>query len=145
MPEAVEQELNASVAYSPIQRMRHSAAHVMAEAVQSIFPDAKFAIGPAIEDGFYYDMELPARFRPMIFQRSSGAWPKASLKIIPLCKANGRAKKRSNTSKNTTSPTRLRLLRICPMLRWASTSRGHFWTFAGGRMWKARGRSALSS
>jgi len=31
---------------------RHSASHIMAEAVQSIFPDAKFAIGPAIEDGF---------------------------------------------------------------------------------------------
>ncbi len=64
MPEAVEQELNASVAYTPLQRMRHSAAHVMAEAVQSIFPDAKFAIGPAIEDGFYYDMELPRALTP---------------------------------------------------------------------------------
>src|SRR5579859_451495 len=64
MPEAVEQELNASIAYTPMQRMRHSAAHVMAEAVQSIFPDAKFAIGPAIEDGFYYDMELPRALTP---------------------------------------------------------------------------------
>ncbi len=64
MPAAVEQELNASVAYTPIQRMRHSAAHVMAEAVQSIFPNARFAIGPAIEDGFYYDMELPRALTP---------------------------------------------------------------------------------
>jgi threonyl-tRNA synthetase len=64
MPAEIEQELNASVAYSPLQRMRHSAAHVMAEAVQSIFPDAKFAIGPAIEDGFYYDMELPRALTP---------------------------------------------------------------------------------
>jgi threonyl-tRNA synthetase len=64
MPQEVEQELNASVAYSPLQRMRHSAAHVMAEAVQSIFPDARFAIGPAIEDGFYYDMELPRALTP---------------------------------------------------------------------------------
>ena len=50
---SVEAELEESVKYSPVQRMRHSAAHVMAEAVQEIFPDAKFAIGPAIEDGFY--------------------------------------------------------------------------------------------
>lgn len=64
MPAEVEQELNASVAYTPLQRMRHSAAHVMAEAVQSLFPDAKFAIGPAIEDGFYYDMELPRALTP---------------------------------------------------------------------------------
>ncbi|MDD4875657.1 MAG: threonine--tRNA ligase [Dehalococcoidales bacterium] len=42
-----------------LEILRHSAAHVMAEAVQSIFPDAKFAIGPAIENGFYYDFDLP--------------------------------------------------------------------------------------
>ncbi|MCJ7655920.1 MAG: threonine--tRNA ligase [Dehalococcoidia bacterium] len=44
--------------------MRHSAAHVMAEAVQSLFPGAKFGIGPAIEDGFYYDFELPRALVP---------------------------------------------------------------------------------
>lgn len=42
-----------------LETMRHSAAHVMAEAVQSLFPGAKFGIGPAIEDGFYYDFDLP--------------------------------------------------------------------------------------
>jgi len=39
--------------------MRHSAAHVMAEAVMTIIPEAKFGFGPPIEDGFYYDFELP--------------------------------------------------------------------------------------
>jgi threonyl-tRNA synthetase len=39
--------------------IRHSFAHVMAEAVLTLFPDAKLAIGPAIEDGFYYDFGLP--------------------------------------------------------------------------------------
>ncbi|MGH7860210.1 MAG: threonine--tRNA ligase, partial [Candidatus Binatia bacterium] len=39
--------------------MRHSAAHVMAQAVLRLFPDAKYAIGPSIEDGFYYDFDLP--------------------------------------------------------------------------------------
>ncbi len=47
-----------------LEIMRHSAAHVMAEAVQYIFPDAKFAIGPAIEDGFYYDFDLPRPLTP---------------------------------------------------------------------------------
>jgi threonyl-tRNA synthetase len=42
-----------------LEIMRHSAAHVMAEAVLSLFPEAKFGIGPAIEDGFYYDFDLP--------------------------------------------------------------------------------------
>ena len=47
-----------------LQMMRHSAAHVMAEAVLSILPDAKFGIGPAIEKGFYYDFELPRSLTP---------------------------------------------------------------------------------
>ena len=47
-----------------LEVMRHSAAHVMAEAVQAIFPEAKFGIGPAIEDGFYYDFDLPRSLTP---------------------------------------------------------------------------------
>ncbi len=61
--EAVLQE-QATINYTPVQRMRHSAAHVMAEAVLEIFPDAKLAIGPAIEDGFYYDFDLPRTLTP---------------------------------------------------------------------------------
>ncbi|MCK5434198.1 MAG: threonine--tRNA ligase, partial [Dehalococcoidales bacterium] len=47
-----------------LEILRHSAAHVMAEAVQSIFPDAKFGIGPAIENGFYYDFDLHRPLTP---------------------------------------------------------------------------------
>jgi threonyl-tRNA synthetase len=47
-----------------LARMRHSAAHLMAEAVQEMFPEAKFGIGPAIENGFYYDFELPRPLTP---------------------------------------------------------------------------------
>ncbi len=47
-----------------LARMRHSCAHLMAEAVQEIFPEAKFAIGPAIEHGFYYDIDLPRPLSP---------------------------------------------------------------------------------
>jgi threonyl-tRNA synthetase len=42
--------------------LRHSAAHVMADAVQSIYKDAKVTIGPAIDKGFYYDFDFPERF-----------------------------------------------------------------------------------
>jgi len=44
---------------SQLYKIRHSAAHVMAEAMLERFPDAKIAIGPPVEDGFYYDFELP--------------------------------------------------------------------------------------
>jgi threonyl-tRNA synthetase len=47
-----------------LEILRHSAAHIMAEAVLSMFPDAKFGIGPAIENGFYYDFELPRSLAP---------------------------------------------------------------------------------
>jgi threonyl-tRNA synthetase len=51
-------------AENKLETMRHSASHVMAEAVLSIFPDARFGIGPAIEDGFYYDFDLPRPLTP---------------------------------------------------------------------------------
>ena len=44
---------------SKLYRIRHSMAHIMAEAVLELFPDGHIAIGPPIEDGFYYDFELP--------------------------------------------------------------------------------------
>ncbi len=47
-----------------LERMRHSASHVMAEAVIDLFPDAKLGIGPAIDDGFYYDFDLPRSLTP---------------------------------------------------------------------------------
>jgi threonyl-tRNA synthetase len=47
-----------------LKRLRHSAAHVMAQAVLEAFPDGKIAIGPAIEDGFYYDFDLSRPLTP---------------------------------------------------------------------------------
>src|SRR5919202_2044447 len=44
--------------------LRHSTAHVMAQAVCDLFPGAKYAIGPAIDDGFYYDFELADTLSP---------------------------------------------------------------------------------
>jgi threonyl-tRNA synthetase len=43
----------------PLYALRHSAAHIMAQAVKHLYPQVKLAIGPPIEDGFYYDVELP--------------------------------------------------------------------------------------
>lgn len=49
---------------SNLYRIRHSTAHVMAQAVLEMFPAGKVAIGPAIEDGFYYDFDLPRALTP---------------------------------------------------------------------------------
>jgi len=47
-----------------LETMRHSASHVMAEAVTTLFPGAKLGIGPATADGFYYDFDLPRTLTP---------------------------------------------------------------------------------
>jgi threonyl-tRNA synthetase len=52
-------ELLDANAHDPLDPMRHSAAHVMAEAVLDLFPGARLGIGPAIRNGFYYDFDLP--------------------------------------------------------------------------------------
>jgi threonyl-tRNA synthetase len=60
---SVDELLDAG-AHSDLDAMRHSAAHVMAQAVQAKFPEAQFGIGPSIEDGFYYDFLLPRPLTP---------------------------------------------------------------------------------
>src|SRR5262249_59633126 len=47
---------------SPLETLRHSCAHVMADAVKRLYPKAKVTIGPAIETGFYYDFDVPKPF-----------------------------------------------------------------------------------
>jgi threonyl-tRNA synthetase len=49
---------------SQLYKIRHSAAHIMAQAVLEMFPDAKYTIGPPIENGFYYDFDLPRNLTP---------------------------------------------------------------------------------
>jgi threonyl-tRNA synthetase len=55
MAEKTQEKYHDSLLY----RIRHSSAHIMAQAVMEYFPGAKVAIGPAIDDGFYYDFDLP--------------------------------------------------------------------------------------
>jgi len=55
-----------------LHRIRHSTAHVMADAVLRKFPNAKFAIGPAIDNGFYYDFDLPRNLAPEDLEEIEG-------------------------------------------------------------------------
>ncbi|HEX7555554.1 MAG TPA: threonine--tRNA ligase, partial [Leptolinea sp.] len=60
MPKLIQERYQDTLLY----RIRHSTAHIMAEAVREKFPTAKIAIGPAIDDGFYYDFDLPRSLTP---------------------------------------------------------------------------------
>src|SRR5271157_5128425 len=52
-----------------LERLRHSCAHVMATAILRLWPDAQFAAGPPVENGFYYDVELSHRITPEDFSK----------------------------------------------------------------------------
>ncbi len=71
----------------PIEMIRHSLAHVMAAAVQKLHPDVKFAGGPAIENGFYYDFDTDYRF-------SEEDFAKIEKEMRELIKSNGRFEQR---------------------------------------------------
>ena len=53
---------------SDLERLRHSTAHVLATAISKLWPDAQFAAGPPVENGFYYDLELSHRISPDDFE-----------------------------------------------------------------------------
>jgi threonyl-tRNA synthetase len=52
-----------------IERLRHSASHVLATAILKLWPEAQFAAGPPVENGFYYDVDLPHRISPEDFEK----------------------------------------------------------------------------
>src|SRR5881296_3289935 len=52
-----------------MERIRHSCAHVLATAILRIWPEAQFAAGPPVENGFYYDVELSHRISPEDFSK----------------------------------------------------------------------------
>jgi threonyl-tRNA synthetase len=66
-----------------LERLRHSCAHVMANAIVKLWPDAQFASGPAVEQGFYYDLELEHRITPEDF-------PQIEAEMKSIIKANQR-------------------------------------------------------
>ncbi len=79
-----------------LETMRHSASHVLAEAVLAMFPDAKFGIGPATQDGFYYDFDLPRPLTPEDL-------PVIEAKMKELVKANLPFKREELTKKDARS------------------------------------------
>ncbi len=127
--------------------LRHSTAHVMAQAVLHLWPEAKIAIGPAIADGFYYDFEFPRADR--------GGRPRADRgRDAPDPAAPGRVRARGRTSTRpsswsasgpSTSRTSSSSPRACPTARSASTATTTSRICAAGRTCRPPRRSARSS
>ncbi|HON43742.1 MAG: threonine--tRNA ligase [Planctomycetes bacterium] len=67
-----------------LEIMRHSMAHLMAHAVLRIYKDVEFAIGPVIEDGFYYDFDLEHKFSPEDFEKIEAEMKKIIEENLPI-------------------------------------------------------------
>src|SRR5262245_31971702 len=68
----------------PLPTLRHPTSHVMAQAVRQLFPDVKVAIGPAIEDGFYYDFQKATPFTPEDLERIEAGMRKIAAADLPF-------------------------------------------------------------
>jgi threonyl-tRNA synthetase len=68
-PDPQRKTLEDRARMTELERIRHSCAHVMATAILRLWPDAQFAYGPPVENGFYYDMELSHRIAPEDFEK----------------------------------------------------------------------------
>jgi threonyl-tRNA synthetase len=84
-----------------LELLRHSAAHVMAEAILKVIPGTKLAIGPAIAEGFYYDMEAPRRITPEDFpalEAEMGRIIKADVPFVRSERPRDEAMRRAESS-----------------------------------------------
>src|ERR1700752_4123895 len=68
-PEAQRKTLDDRAKISELEPIRHSCAHVMATAILRLWPEAQFAAGPPVENGFYYDVDLSHRISPEDFEK----------------------------------------------------------------------------
>lgn len=64
--------------------LRHTASHVLAQAVKRLYPEAKLAIGPAIDNGFYYDFDIDVPFTPEILEKIEAEMSKIVKEALPL-------------------------------------------------------------
>src|SRR6202162_28928 len=74
----------ADCAPEPLPAPRRSTAHLMAQAVRQLFPEVKVAIGPAIEDGFYYDFAKASPFTPEDLERIAARMRELAKKDLPF-------------------------------------------------------------
>ena len=70
-----------------VETVRHSCAHVMASAIKKLYPDAKFGVGPAVDNGFYYDVELPTPLGQADLEKIEAEMRKISQAKTPICRS----------------------------------------------------------
>lgn len=90
--------------------VRHSAAHVMAQAVQELWPDVKVTIGPVIENGFYYDFDSPRPFQPEDLQKIEKRMEEIVARDLPIVRHDMKASDAIEKFKKMGEPYKVELI-----------------------------------
>src|SRR3989454_2110641 len=101
----------ADCAPEPLPTLRHSTAHLMAQAVKLIFPEVKVAIGPAIDDGFYYDFAKPAPFTPEDLEKIEGRMRELAKQDLPFSREEMPREKAISFFEERGEPFKVEILR----------------------------------
>jgi len=94
--------------------LRHSAAHVMAQAVKRLYPNTKFAIGPAIENGFYYDFDSDVTFTPEHLEKIEAEMKKIVKEALPIVRSTLPREDAINFMKEKGEPYKVELIEDLP-------------------------------
>lgn len=94
---------------------RHTASHVLAQAVKRLFPEARLAIGPAIADGFYYDFDVPEAFTPEDLERIEAEMRRIIREDLPLRREEVSREKALEIFSERSEPYKLELIRDLPV------------------------------
>ena len=142
-PESQRKTLEERHQMSDLERLRHSTAHVLATAICRIWPDAQFAAGPPVENGFYYDVDLEHRITPDDFEKIEAEMKKVVKENQPFEKmivsreeALGMARKgrlAAETERGVPSQYKIDLLEDIPEDEEISIFKnGEFWDLCAG-------------
>ena len=93
---------------------RHTASHILAQAVKRIYPEVKLAIGPAIEDGFYYDFDTPKHFVESDFEKIEAEMKKIVKEKLPIERFTLSRKEAIELMEKAEEPYKLELIRDLP-------------------------------
>ncbi|NLC45616.1 MAG: threonine--tRNA ligase [Firmicutes bacterium] len=90
--------------------LRHTAAHIMAQAVKRLWPEARIAIGPTIENGFYYDFDLPEAFTPEELEKIEAEMKKIIAENLPLQREELASEEAISLFKQLNEPYKIELI-----------------------------------
>ena len=123
-----------------LETLRHTTTHIMAQAVKRLYPEAKLGIGPAIEDGFYYDFDVAEPFTEEDLERITAEMVRIIEADLPIARRELTKSEARRSSSRKARSTRSSLSKTWKTRRSPSSSRPSSSIFAAVRTFVRRGR-----